>query len=184
MYMEKAPLPCANVPARGKGAYLVLRSGSRFAGSAQSAFHAVICRACGRFTRMVRLWPGRARTHYPTRGMSPARPRGHGRQSVPLLSASALSRSILLRACQFSEFPKLLLLFWALCRLFALFALYLRLDGTICANGGFHPTRQQETMRFVSRGRSSGQTACTNSTYRVLGSCCKASPADPAVLYL
>lgn len=123
MYMEKAPLPCANVPARGKGAYLVLRSGSRIAGSAQSAFHAVICRACGRFTRMVRLWPGRARTHYPTRGMSPARPRGHGRQSVPLLSASALSRSILLRACQFSEFPKLLLLFWALCRLFALFSL-------------------------------------------------------------
>ena len=126
---------------------------------------------------------GRARIRYPTRGMSPARPRGHGRQSVPLLSASALSRSILLRACQFSEFPKLLLLFWALCRLFALFALYLRLDGTICANGGFHPTRQQETMRFVSRGRSSGQTACTNSTYRVLGSCCKAPQADPAIPY-
>lgn len=74
-----------------------------------------------------RGWSGsgrdRARTHYPTRGMSPARPRGHGRQSVPLLSASALSRSILLRACQFSEFPKLLLLFghYAVYLLFLLF---------------------------------------------------------------
>ena len=66
---------------------------------------------------------------------------------------------------------------------YLLFFLYLRLDGTICANGGFHPTRQQETMRFVSRGRSSGQTACTNSTYRVLGPCCKAPQADPAIPY-